>query len=220
MAVLAAPMTLADFGSIFLSLFTKYQALPLDWRFRGCFASAGGALPSQRGLRHTSPAVGLPALRAQFQLPNFNFGGGSEGEASKAGGGGNVALKQKLLEICGDSRQGIEGTGSVSQEEFDGLVEQLIANNPTQNPAESSLMTGRWKMAWTTEKEILFCVEKGLFGLPCTDVYQTIDSSAGTLKNVIEFTDQGFLKVNVPFCHRDCPSIYRMHARFFTFRPL
>jgi len=143
--------------------------------------------------------VGLPALRAQFQLPNFNFGGGSEGEASKAGGGGNVALKQKLLEICGDSRQGIEGTGSVSQEEFDGLVEQLIANNPTQNPAESSLMTGRWKMAWTTEKEILFCVEKGLFGLPCTDVYQTIDSSAGTLKNVIEFTDQGFLKVDSNF---------------------
>ena len=44
-------------------------------------------------------------------------------------------------------------------------------------------------------QEILFCVEKGLFGLPCTDVYQTIDADQGTLGNVIEFTDQGFLKV-------------------------
>ena len=118
-------------------------------------------------------------------------------------------------------------------EEFEALVEALIAANPTPKPAESSLMSGRWKMAWTTEKvmhahahvhvnththththtcgklaclaplsrlrrrsqEILFCVEKGLFGLPCTDVYQTIDADQGTLGNVIEFTDQGFLKV-------------------------
>jgi len=57
-------------------------------------------------------------------------------------------------------------------------------------------MTGRWQMKWTSEKEILFCVEKGFFGLPCTDVYQTIDVKAGTLGNVIEFSDEGFLKVD------------------------
>jgi hypothetical protein len=45
---------------------------------------------------------------------------------------------------------------------------------------QSALMTGRWKMKWTTEKEILFCIEKGLFGLACSDVYQTIDAAAGT----------------------------------------
>merc|ERR1719409_2272478 len=150
-------------------------------------------------LRQACPtARGVRALRAQFQLPNFNFGGGGGGGESSQQAG-NAAMKQQLLDMCAAARQGIDDLDSGPSAEFEALVEALIAANPTPKPAESSLMSGRWKMAWTTEKEILFCVEKGLFGLPCTDVYQTIDSSAGTLKNVIEFTDQGFLKVDSNF---------------------
>ena len=36
-------------------------------------------------------------------------------------------------------------------------------------------MSGRWDMRWTTEKEILFLVEKGFFGLKCLSVYQVRD---------------------------------------------
>jgi len=54
-------------------------------------------------------------------------------------------------------------------------------------------------MKWTSEKEILFCVEKVFFGLSCTDMYQTIDVGAGALGNVIEFGDEGFLKKGFRF---------------------
>jgi hypothetical protein len=41
-------------------------------------------------------------------------------------------------------------------------------------------MSGRWEMRWTTEKEILFLVEKGFFGQKCLSVYQVIADSTMT----------------------------------------
>ena len=61
-------------------------------------------------------------------------------------------------------------------------IETLEANNPTPNPASSPLMTGRWNMAWTTEKEILFLVEKGFFGLRCLSVYQVLSLTRSQLR--------------------------------------
>ena len=55
-------------------------------------------------------------------------------------------------------------------------VQELSSSNPTANAASSPLMSGRWTMRWTTEKEILFLVEKGFFGLQCTSVYQVCNS--------------------------------------------
>jgi len=168
---------------------------------QGVFAfSTGGGMALARGRGRPTPCRGVRALRAQFEMPKFNLPKFSFGDAGGAPAGDiNGELKQRLLDICSAARQGIDGTGPVTQEEFDALVEELIAKNPTPAAAESPLMTGTWRMMWTTEKEILFCVEKGLFGLPCTDVYQTIDAGAGTLANAIEFTDEGFLKVNSNF---------------------
>jgi hypothetical protein len=86
-------------------------------------------------------------------------------------------------------------------------------------------MSGRWTMAWTTEKEILFLVEKGFFGLKCNAVYQVkkiilkrtvlivtadssparvnkrdalqdIDAAAGTLANALIFDEDSYLKAS------------------------
>ena len=43
------------------------------------------------------------------------------------------------------------------------------------------------ELLWTTEKETLFFINKGLFGKAVTNVYQTIDLQQGLLNNLIEF---------------------------------
>jgi len=49
---------------------------------------------------------------------------------------------------------------------------------------------------WTTEKEVLFLKEKGLFlDGPCVGVTQTIDLDAGRLENRVEFERGGALSV-------------------------
>jgi hypothetical protein len=87
----------------------------------------------------------MQALQAQFELPKFNLPNFGDGNTQKMVSN-NVELKMKLLEICSAARQGIDGTGPATQEEFDALVEELITKNPTQDAAESPLMTGTWKM--------------------------------------------------------------------------
>ena len=74
---------------------------------------AGGAKAGLRAgapsLRQACPtARGVRALRAQFQLPNFNFGGGGGGGESSQQAG-NTAMKQQLLDMCAAARQGIDG---------------------------------------------------------------------------------------------------------------
>ena len=48
-------------------------------------------------------------------------------------------------------------------------------------------ISGKWELLWTTEKETLFFINKGLFGKSVTNVYQTIDLKQGVLNNLIEF---------------------------------
>ena len=48
-------------------------------------------------------------------------------------------------------------------------------------------ISGKWQLLWTTEKETLFFINKGLFGKAVTNVYQTIDLKQGLLNNLIEF---------------------------------
>lgn len=93
-------------------------------------------------------------MRAQFEMPKFNLPKFGDSNTQKPASN-NIELKKKLLDICASARQGIDGTGSATQAEFDDLVEELIAKNPTPDAAESSLMTGTWKM-------VFLCV---LFGL-------------------------------------------------------
>ena len=48
-------------------------------------------------------------------------------------------------------------------------------------------ISGKWELLWTTEKETLFFINKGLFGKAVTNVYQTIDFKQGIINNLIEF---------------------------------
>jgi len=58
-------------------------------------------------------------------------------------------------------------------------------------------ISGTWKLVWTTEKETLFILENaGLFGTSAGEVFQVIDTAAGTLQNVIEFRPEGAFIVN------------------------
>ena len=71
-------------------------------------AKCNGLRAGAPSLRQVCPtARGVRALRAQFQLPNFNFGGGGGGESSQQAG--NAAMKQQLLDMCAAARQGIDG---------------------------------------------------------------------------------------------------------------
>merc|ERR1712224_319547 len=49
---------------------------------------------------------------------------------------------------------------------------------------EGSMLTGKWDLVYTTEKEVL-----SLIGDPDVAVYQTIDSNKGSLGNSVVFGD-------------------------------
>ena len=76
------------------------------------------------------------------------------------------------------------------------MFDELATVNPTPRPAESPKFSGNWKLLWTTESELLFAVEKGLFAAgPCTGVEQTIDVANGRLENVVLFDNDSRLFV-------------------------
>jgi len=84
---------------------------------------------------------------------------------------------------------------AAQQQRFDAALAELSALNPTPEPARSPLFSGTWECVWTTESELNFAVDKGLLGLPWRRTYQTIDVPRGTLTNIIEFEEGGFLRV-------------------------
>ena len=65
------------------------------------------------------------------------------------------------------------------------------------DPARSDLLTGKWELRWTDEKEVNIAVANGLFGLPWICTYQTIDVAGGQLMNGIEFKQGGELRVGL-----------------------
>lgn len=104
-------------------------------------------------------------------------------------------LKNELISLAEKAKAGVVPLGSADRSRLDEItLVELPALRPMAEPARSDLFTGEWELRWTDEKEINFAVEKGLFGLPWTRTYQTIDVPGGRLENVIEF-DGGELRV-------------------------
>jgi len=107
-----------------------------------------------------------------------------------------ISLKRELFDLAEKSRGGIEVLEELDQARLmDIILNDLPALNPTPEPARSSEFSGQWDCLWTTEKELNFAVDKGLFGLPWRRTYQNIDIRNGKLLNIIEF-DGGALIVN------------------------
>ena len=101
--------------------------------------------------------------------------------------------KQQLLDLCTGSNY---GAVPIDRERLDGLIEELASINPTPRPAESPKFSGNWNLLWTTESELLFAVEKGLFAAgPCVGVEQTIDVANGRLENLVLFDNDSRLFV-------------------------
>jgi len=89
--------------------------------------------------------------------------------------------KNKLLESCR------EGSG---RKEIESIMKELESLSPMKGTAESSKLQKKWKMEWTTEKEINLFVDWNLSNY----VYQTI--SGNEIKNGIEFKNGGGLFVS------------------------
>ena len=110
-----------------------------------------------------------------------------------AAAGPKTSPKQRLLDLCKNSNYGVE---AIDRDRLDELIDELATVNPTPRPAESPKFSGNWKLLWTTESELLFAVEKGLFAAgPCVGVEQTIDVANGRLENVVLFDNDSRLFV-------------------------
>ena len=132
-----------------------------------------------------------------------------------------AALKDELLELARECRGGIDQLDDAKSARLDEIVTTLLPSlNPTANPARSELFSGEWECRWTTESELNFAVDKGLFGLPWERTYQRIDVASQALTNVILFVD-GALTVGSSiapdeadgsrfnFAFRDCSLRYK-----------
>ena len=117
--------------------------------------------------------------------------------SAAATAGERRALKERLLGLCEGERLGA-ASGEERRAEIEALMDELAAVNPTENPAASPLLQGRFDIVWTTESELTFLTDKGFFGLPCEGAWQQIgpsdDGDALTLSNRIDFSN-GFLNV-------------------------
>ncbi|KAH8095515.1 glutathione S-transferase [Aureococcus anophagefferens] len=75
--------------------------------------------------------------------------------------------------------------------------DELLALPRTRRRARGEpALLGAWDLLWTTERELNFAMDKGLFAAgPCTGVSQTIDVAAGDLENTVLFDNDSKLFV-------------------------
>ncbi|GAX21672.1 hypothetical protein FisN_29Hh111 [Fistulifera solaris] len=91
-------------------------------------------------------------------------------------------LKQQLLQLC---RQKPE------RATIESYVDQLAPLSPVQATAASPLLQKKWKLQYTTEKEINLFIDQGWS--PPGSIYQIIDGNR--LENCIPFVNGGSLGV-------------------------
>jgi PAP_fibrillin len=89
--------------------------------------------------------------------------------------------KASLIDRLATTDRGLQ-VSQVQQEEIDGAIAQLEAQNPTPKPLESSDLMGDWRLIYTTSRGIL-----GLDRIPLTELGEVYQCLRGDrLYNVAE----------------------------------
>lgn len=96
--------------------------------------------------------------------------------------------KAALLSLIRDTERGVlpaPGGRAAVEAAVDALAELAPPG------AATARLSASWQLLWTSERETLFLLEKGLFGVgPATAVVQEVDVARQTLANRVEFGDQ------------------------------
>ena len=141
--------------------------------------------PATRAVIH---ARGIPRLAS-----NPNPGGLQSGLFDAFGrGSGTKKAKNEVLRLAREQRRGV-GHSPEDRAEMETAVDALIASrgNVGRANTRATVLTADWRLAWTSENETLFLLEKfpGGGGAPITQAYQRIDVDAGTLSNEVVFSN-------------------------------
>eukprot|EP00242_Pyramimonas_sp_CCMP2087_P001553 CAMPEP_0198230154 /NCGR_PEP_ID=MMETSP1445-20131203/114510_1 /TAXON_ID=36898 /ORGANISM="Pyramimonas sp., Strain CCMP2087" /LENGTH=251 /DNA_ID=CAMNT_0043910669 /DNA_START=73 /DNA_END=828 /DNA_ORIENTATION=+ len=148
---------------------------------KDCYGTARPLLRSAR-LRTTPSARSQPVVSSKFSFPNI-FGNKASG-TQKSRKKEVDAAKKDLLGLLEGSQRGVV---KVDRGEVEAVVDRF---NELQGdtPTTGADLSGVWELMWTSEKEVLFLLEKGIFAVgPAQASYQVIDVDNGTLQNVITF---------------------------------
>ena len=109
------------------------------------------------------------------------------------GRGSGTKAKDEVLRLAREQRRGV-GHSPEDRAEMEAAVDALIASRGNGGRANTrpSVLTADWRLAWTSENETLFLLEKfpgGVGRAPITQAYQRIDVDAGTLRNEVVFSN-------------------------------
>ena len=98
----------------------------------------------------------------------------------------SAAAIGKVLDIARDTNRGVDA-GPGDRERVERAVDEAVASASTTTRNDARASHGRWRLAYTTEKETLWLLGKG----SDVEAYQTIDHDRGTLVNEVIFGGDG-----------------------------
>lgn len=93
-------------------------------------------------------------------------------------------LKDKIYSITSQCQPNGLPASPTQQQAIRSFVDEIELVNPTSNPAYSSLMNGYWKMLYTDFTPA--AASSGKLGPFVGDVYQDLDSTQATIRNILK----------------------------------
>eukprot|EP00747_Dinoflagellata_sp_TGD_P089115 gnl/TRDRNA2_/TRDRNA2_164217_c0_seq3.p1 gnl/TRDRNA2_/TRDRNA2_164217_c0~~gnl/TRDRNA2_/TRDRNA2_164217_c0_seq3.p1 ORF type:complete len:304 (+),score=47.05 gnl/TRDRNA2_/TRDRNA2_164217_c0_seq3:115-912(+) len=105
--------------------------------------------------------------------------------------------KAELLKLVAPLQRGIGNSPDI-QSDVVRTAKLLIETKPAPVfPAAAPQVEGAWELLWTTEKETLFLLEKGLPSAPSTGAYQILSfGDVPKLVNLVSFENDSELRVD------------------------
>eukprot|EP00963_Diacronema_lutheri_P011452 scaffold1401_cov330-Pavlova_lutheri.AAC.40 len=98
--------------------------------------------------------------------------------------------KRELLQLIQGTKRGVDGN---RKEDILRCATELGELGADSTNTATEVLSAKWKLLWTTEKETLFIFEK----FPSAgEAYQVIDVQESTLQNIIEFPPDGAFTVD------------------------